>query len=496
MNNNNDDKMNFQNEIDLIQEVMEDPIMAIPFLGNITAIIKSDCYKNGIREFPTICMIGKPQSGKTFLSRALDIMSDGEDELIVSSTRKDAIQKKCRDKANSYLILDDFANFSSPDTKRKSCNLLDCVIRPSYSGQTAQLIMTAEPEMRESITDSLRTRIIFLNMNGWKNNQNKKTLIRASKYHDKLVSFFAIFREWFQKQSLDYDTYRYTFEENFSKVRIKYPNIEDRIISNIYMIDLSRRLLSEFFKSEFNITLYDKTLVLYYENLMTDEQYHSPNNNELIKHFLFAIFQDDTFEFAKPHPCVCANAARGEACDGSACPCRLPKNEFLFYNPVDLTGYPIVFIQNPKYLSGYPNYMATNESLLVIPVNLLVGMLNTALDAYCIENDFNHKAWTPKNVTEQLKELGLLIFYHYGERDFYQFTNYPYQLLLREDRKKEPQQSVYILRLQGDLQKIFLKRPGIDMMEITSPAYYTDAIQLRSIWSKCRTFYISNKISL
>ena len=236
----------YQEEIDIVQQVMLDPIMAIPFLGNIIAIIKPDCYEKGIREFPTICLIGQQQTGKTYLARALNIMNNDEPEIMVSSTRNAVIQKKCEQNKGYYLLLDDFANFSSQDTRRNAYNLLDIVVRSSYCCQTAQLIMTAQPEILKVNDASLLSRIIFLKMDGWKNSSKKRILDDVYKHYEGLKTLLIEFSKWFQEQSIDYKLQRKKLENTIFKTpQIPWQpinNITDRAISNLFMIYLACKM--------------------------------------------------------------------------------------------------------------------------------------------------------------------------------------------------------------------------------------------------------------
>ena len=478
----------YQEEINIIQQIMLDPITAIPFLGNIIAIIKPDCYEKGIREFPTICLIGQQQTGKTYLARALNIMNNDEPEIMVSSTRNAVIQKKCEQNKGYYLLLDDFANFSSQDTRRNAYSLLDIVVRSSYCCHTAQLIMTAQPEILKVDDASLLSRIIFLKMDGWKDDLKKRILDNVYEHHEGLKTLLIEFSKWFQEQSIDYKHLRKKLENTIPRASHSpwqsTDKITDRAISNLFMIDLARKMLSKFWDSMLKTPLNSKLLIEYYEELLLNMSKEPLTDIELMRQFLLQIFKDKDFQLVRPKlKLLSKNSSTGQL-EYKDAPLSIknlsPDNKNYCYDPLDLTCFPTIYICDPKYLPGFLKHMDFYGSILITPVESFSKKVNNMLNSFCLDNNLIKEEWTIKHITELLNKLDVLLYQKRTNHPTYQFQDYPY------DDAVLKRQPVYIFTPYTLLAFFLSRKQELPIQHSTICRTYELEKSLEKIWTSCR----------
>lgn len=224
--------------LQVIQKIVKDPLLHLPFAENMISVMKPAMLKNGISAYPILCLIGPPQSGKSTVANriVIDWRSNGAEcpdndienksAYIITDIAVSNLKKILQKRPNDYVILDDFALFHDSDTRRRANRFLDEVVRPSYAGTSALLLLTAESGALDKITDSLHSRMIKLYMNDWKDSPEHKQLLDDLVHiRTDLSLLLREFSEWSSEQNTDIYSEYTCFQNKY------YKKMDDRSIS-------------------------------------------------------------------------------------------------------------------------------------------------------------------------------------------------------------------------------------------------------------------------
>lgn len=224
--------------LQVINRIIKNPLLHLPFAGNILAVLKPVMQENGIDAYPVLCLIGAPQSGKTTVAKRIIINrprnkpepADNNIEnrffYITTDINVSTLKKILQKRPYDYVVLDDFADFEDNDTKRKAGRFLDQVVRPSYAGSSSLLLITAESGALDKITGSLHSRMIKLHMDNWKyNRKNKQLLEDIFRFQPELSLLLHDFSEWSAKQQLGVHEKNLNFQQKYQGI------MDDRSIS-------------------------------------------------------------------------------------------------------------------------------------------------------------------------------------------------------------------------------------------------------------------------
>ncbi len=261
------DNIKAEKTLQVINKIIEDSLLHLPFASNIIAAIKPIMLKSEIRAFPILCLIGPPQSGKSTVARAIviDRNNTNSDHIennpenmnfyIITDVNVSLLKKILRKRPSDYVVLDDFALFQDSDTRRKANRFLDEVVRPSHAGTSALLLLTAESGALDKISVSLHSRMIKLYMNDWKYELNHSQLLEdLLDCQATLCSILQDFSEWALKQNQDVRSRFLQFQQKYR------PEMDDRSISLFFSFDFAMeefsKYLTEHYGTSFSINTF------------------------------------------------------------------------------------------------------------------------------------------------------------------------------------------------------------------------------------------------
>ena len=295
------------NVLPVIKQLIENPLLHLPFAGNMISIMKPAMLKNGINAYPILCLIGPPQSGKSTVAGAIiidrhDSISESSNNnierksfYIITDINVSTLKKILQKRPNDYIVLDDFALFHDSDTRRKANRFLDEVVRPSHAGTSALLLLTAESGALDKITDSLHSRMIKLNMGDWKYDpDNKQILEKLFLIRTELSSLLQEFADWHSVQNTDIRTEYQQFQRKHNRT------MDDRSISLFFTFDFSMREFSRFLTEHYGASFSMSAFRTSYMNIWKQNHLRSLNNTALIKHLFDKLLEEGAFECKIP----------------------------------------------------------------------------------------------------------------------------------------------------------------------------------------------------
>lgn len=443
-----------------INSVIADSVVAIPFTGNLVAAAKSRLLKEYVRSYPAIALTGKPASGKTTIADAVVIPRGSlEDEVKFEITGRFTAKKLANiihDRDGEYLILDDFARFKSSDTTRQMNNVLDTVVRPSYGGdKAAQLILTAEPNVLENVTESLKTRLILIDVTGWKEQSGSKKLIEDIRNSRETISMLLKeFKEWIDIS----DDLMISKERN--EFRSQYASADDRSTDNFFTLHVSLKLFIRFMEEHYKLQLNIHPFNENCKKLQFENQMCSLSYERLIYKLLIEVFSAESFQVLYMEPaerCVSyCNGSCHESCSGLFCDVHCwnyeNPNGQCYYDPYDLRLQinNSLLIKNTKHLYGFNNYMSNGISILVVSANTILSLINDALDSYCGRYHVQYDTINSGKLSEVFGKLNLCLHQRNGSKRKYTIKGYP--IFGEEDK------GVYIFKLNDELFKLLDKK--------------------------------------
>lgn len=466
-----ENKLKIGKVLPVIKKAIENPLLHLPFAGNMISVMKPAMQKYGINAYPIICLIGPPQSGKSTV--ASTIVIDRNDSIFESSNNDiekkslyiitdinvSNLKKILQKRSNDYIVLDDFALFHDSDTKRKANRFLDEVVRPSYAGTSALLLLTAESGALDKITDSLHDRMIKLYMGDWKYDpDNKQILENLFLIRTELSSLLQEFANWYPMQNTDIRAEYQDFHKIFNG------KMDDRSISLFFTFDFSMREFSRFLTEQYGASFSIPVFRTSYTNIWKQNHLRSMNNATLIKYLFDKLLEEGAFECKIPRSKqLCGNYCSGACsiddiccCHGDAANCNQYENACIdgnYYDPYELlmenTANSAILITNSDHICGMPAYKKLSVPLFVVEKNNLINMLNDALEKFCIEAGISHSSFGPKEISSLLNENKMCVQRTSGN---HLVCTFPYMM------KDQDKSSVYILRITSKEYKIICNK--------------------------------------
>lgn len=457
--------------LQVINRIIKNPLLHLPFAGNILAVLKPVMQENGIDAYPVLCLIGAPQSGKTTVAKRIIINrprnrpepADNNIEnkffYITTDINVSTLKKILQKRPYDYVVLDDFADFEDNDTKRKAGRFLDQVVRPSYAGSSSLLLITAESGALDKITGSLHSRMIKLHMDNWKyNRKNKQLLEDIFRFQPELSLLLHDFSEWSAKQQLGVHEKNLNFQQKYQGI------MDDRSISLFFAYDFSMEVFSKFLTENCRLSFSMSDFRKSYETVWKNISLESLSREGLVKHLFHKLLEDGAFECKMPQakqlcPKYCKKECSRDSihiCHGDTDQCDVYwqnaecTNEN-YYDPfellMDCRNNSAILISNAKYIYGIPKYKKIAVPLLIVPRNSLINMLNDALEKFCLETGQEHNCFGPNEVTSLLNRNHMCLFHISGDHPCYTF-----QYMAKYQSKKDI--PVYILRITQDEYKM------------------------------------------
>ncbi len=451
------------NVLPVIKQLIENPLLHLPFAGNMISIMKPAMLKNGINAYPILCLIGPPQSGKSTVAGAIiidrhDSISESSNNnierksfYIITDINVSTLKKILQKRPNDYIVLDDFALFHDSDTRRKANRFLDEVVRPSHAGTSALLLLTAESGALDKITDSLHSRMIKLNMGDWKYDpDNKQILEKLFLIRTELSSLLQEFADWHSVQNTDIRTEYQQFQRKHNRT------MDDRSISLFFTFDFSMREFSRFLTEHYGASFSMSAFRTSYMNIWKQNHLRSLNNTALIKHLFDKLLEEGAFECKIPvSKQLCRNYCDGTCrnddicrCHGEDANCNQYDNAYIdgnYYDPYELlmenADNSAILITNSDHICGMPAYKKLSVPLFIVKKNNLINMLNDALEKFCIDTGISHSSFGPKEISCLLNENKMCV---QRVSDNHLVCSFPYIT------KEQNTNSVYILRITSE----------------------------------------------
>lgn len=482
-----------------IGDVIADDVMGVPFAGNLVAAAKSKLQDEYVSSYPTIALIGEPASGKTTIAESAVMDRSGQENNVKYEVTGRYSAKKLANiisqNDTGYIIIDDFARFESSDTKRRMNDILDTVIRLSYGNKKAsQLLITAEMNVLENVTDSLKTRMIMINVNGWKERSESKHLINELRNNrNNIVVLLDEFNKWIEeKDSLSIAERKKNFDSENSKMG-------DRARDNFFVIDVSVQLFTEFMQERYKSCLKIKQFRVNYKKIWEENDIKSLSDEKRIYRFLKEIFEFESFKILSLEPEVkCFTRCRGFCKDDNCwgrenyveeCDCSEYKDDKIYYDShklyIDTDNELSILIKDTKYLYSFPRYSERSMAILIVEAEQLLKYVNAYLADYCYKYHVRYSVMNLKELSETLRKLNICMYNDDSGKPVYRLKNYP---SLTEDK------SVYILKLNTELFEIVNNKANkIDAMFKFGRNYRMlnnqQVKKLNNFWKKLSWFY-------
>lgn len=458
-------KNELNNIIQIIRNITADPLLHLPFAGNIVSAMKPVMLENDIYAFPILCLTGEPQSGKSTIARTIVLDKPGNTSghhmadidkshfYITTDISVSKLKKILKERLNDYIVLDDFADFQDSDSRRKSSRFLDETVRPSFAGTSALLLLTAETKAFSKITGSLLSRMVMLPVDGWKSNAENRILL-DSIYHirPRLSELLQEFSEWASGQSYDIRTKSHDFQQ-------KYRNtMDDRSAEIFFAYDFSMEEFSKFLEKRYGMSFSMEIFRASYMAVWKKSIFRNLTDKQLLMHLFSDLLSTGAFECKIPQvKLLCQKYCNGVCncsmisdCHGNPGACTSYEQECSsgnYYDPYDLmldgNDNSAVLIPNMACIYGMPAYKRMPHTpLLIVSQNNLLNMLNHALEKFCLGTGISHNCFSPNRLSTLLKESSMCAARDSGSHQCYIF---PY--LTETEGMSCKKDAVYILRI-------------------------------------------------
>lgn len=401
--------------VELLAALMETPFFVVTLL-NVLAILKRDLLNIGFTSFSVIALVANPGKGKTECAKAC--LKNKIKYTFHQFKRVSDIQEELLGLANEAILLDDYAEFKSYYQKQKASRYIDTLVRTSFEGDGALMVITAESRALQSIPDSSIDRMFLISMeNFFEDKQNKRilTYLQESK---ELQVFLSDMRSWYQEQP---DQKEY-MQGLLKWWRIEKAEVEPRTQSMVFSYYLAMRYVQRFCEERYGVQIDETKITENCNYLLQRRIVQKESEPEIIKMLLDKIFIEDAFKIVSPYLFECCERYCKENCteakracfaneefcsrdyDGYLEELYLPQNLLL---PNDVSS--ALLIERPSKIFQFPRHIV-DKPLLVVRDNILCALINSELEKYCIASNTHIPRITQRGLHKYLFENNLCLY--------------------------------------------------------------------------------------
>lgn len=474
-----------ENVLQVIRDIIKNPLLHLPFAGNIVSVMKPAMLESDIHAFPILCLTGEPQSGKSTVARTIVLdspdntpghhINDIENRhfYIITDISVSKLKKILQKRPCDYVVLDDFAVFQDSDSRRKSNRFLDETVRPSFAGTSAMLLLTAETSAFNKITGSLHSRMVMLPMDDWKSNTENKFLLEAI-YHIRpiLSKLLQEFSEWANRQSYDIRSKSLDFQQKY------HDAMDDRSADIFFAYDFSMEEFSKFLEERHGMSFSMDVFRASYMAVWKKNLLRTLTDEALVKHLFSGLINDGAFECSIPQiKQLCQNYCRGICSCSNMTECQGNQNDCAssgtycssgnYYDPYELildNNYnSALLVTDMAHIYGMPKFkQLPHTPLFIVGRNTLLNMLNNSLERFCLDAGISHDCFSPNRLSTLLSKNSMCVARASGDHPCYTF---PYMAATGDPSRNRD--SVYILRITAQEYRLI----NINNRKTTDSAY-------------------------
>lgn len=376
---------------------------------------------------PILLFYGKRGNGKTSIVKAG--LKNSNNVAKFSDDFKSVKKLMKNIPGNQVALLDNYPQYISSlgkqEGKRKLEKFTDMA---SEDSDFPLLLITAEEYIFADFSDSIRTRMLEIEV---PNVEEKQELMELRNFlQDNKEEYVELLEEfWKWKQTMIQDE-QIKFEKFCNMKRKQYPDASQRTHGMIFLYDYTYDLLNQFMEDRYRISLSlekKEENVRYLYKGKEEKNIGKPLIYELLKSILvknaldikeaYTVTRCDTY-FSKGN---CdeydSNLLSYEECDKSWC--RYYDNS-RYYEPasllLDKESLSAVLVGSAKRMYQYPQYIPSDNALLIVRANVLLSLINMELEIYSHCNQMTETYYGPKKMNKELF-INNLCLYHYLERD-------------------------------------------------------------------------------
>ena len=455
----NDSKIS--DAVQVFQRGLDNPVTCIPCGSNLIKSMKGFFIKQRHRTYPVCVLIGEPGSGKTTVAEATVIY--GEENLEKSDERfffittdytPSKLQKICKNRMYDLLIIDDFADFKGYGSRSKVKDHLDGVVRPSFAGNSAMLVLTVETPVIKQLTESLKTRMVITNADKWKEMPgSRQLLVDMMRVRPVLNDLFVEFEKWAEMQNTNLLGKKMDFYQN------KQEWMEERSMDIFFTYDFAAEQFSRFLGEKYNIAFSLMAFRNNYMEIWRKRELQNYPDKKFVKMLFSKLLQEGVFDckapMAKP---LCGHYCEGNcnsdllfSCrgDGDECCYDYDVKAFVdgnYYDPFELIlGWrynSAVLVINPAMLYGMPDYLNVNTPILIVESNNFTMLMNEALERFCLKMNVSHEMYDASQIARLLRENEMLVRRRAGGHEN---NTFPY---LTNNSNGDNRKLVFVIRLK------------------------------------------------
>lgn len=400
---------------ELLMALTENPFFTVTLL-NVLAILKRDLLAIGFASFSIITLIASPGKGKTECARWC--LKNKIKYSFHQFKRASDMQKELLELVDDAILFDDYAEFKSYYQKQKASRCIDTLVRTSFEGDGALMVITAENRALQSIPDSSIDRMFLITMENFlKDDQNRMTLTFLQDSKD-LQIFFEDMRSWYQEQP---DQKEY-MRELLRKWQVEKTEMEPRTQSMVFSYYLAMKYVQRFCAEKYGVQIDEAKIEENCNYLLQRRIVQKESEQEIIKILLDKIFNEDAFNIVSPYLYECCERFCKENCTEAKGTCYaneelcnqyyggnfeelyLPQNLLL---PDDVSS--ALLIERPSKIFQFPRHIV-DKPVLIVRDNILCALINSELEKYCIANNTHIPSISQRRLRKYLFENNLCLY--------------------------------------------------------------------------------------